>query len=161
MCARFNIDGEIIDEAVSQAETSNRALHSLACGDIRPSGASVVLAGHQMRIHAGIMHWGFPRYDGKGLIINTRSETALEKQIFRESTLGRRCLIPARKFYEWDRGKRMVTFFKPDQALIWMAGIYDESYRFSVLTTEANKSMAKFHDRMPILLQPDELSRWL
>ena len=161
MCARFNIDREVIEEAISQADTNNPAVQELTGGDIRPTNSSVVLAGHQARIHAGIMRWGLPRYDGKGLIINTRSETALEKQMFRESTLHRRCLIPARVFYEWDRSKRMVTFSQPDQSLIWMAGIYDESHRFSILTTEANESVSKFHDRMPVLLSPEDLNRWL
>lgn len=161
MCARFEIDAGVIDEAISCASTHNPEIRKLPPGNVRPSSPSLVIAGHQGRLHAGIMRWGLPRYDGKGLIINTRSETALEKQIFRENTLQRRCVIPVRAFYEWDREKRMVTFSHPSQEIIWMAGIFDAEYRYSVLTTAANESVSKFHDRMPLLLSRDDLEAWL
>ena len=112
-------------------------------------------------IHAGIMRWGLPRYDGKGLIINTRSETALEKQMFYESMRYRRCVIPAKVFYEWDHQKHLTTFSLPDHSIIWMAGIYDQEYRFSVLTTAANESVKKIHDRMPLILAREDLRQWL
>lgn len=133
----------------------------LASGNVRPSNPSLVIAGHQGHLHAGIMRWGLPRFDGKGIVINTRSETALEKQMFREHTIQRRCVIPARVFYEWDQQKQMVTFSLPDQEIIWMAGIFDTEYRYSVLTTAANESVARFHDRMPVLLGSSDLDLWL
>ena len=37
---------------------------------------------------------GFPRFDGKGLMINARSETAAEKPMFRIPMQYGRCLIP-------------------------------------------------------------------
>ena len=133
----------------------------LASGNVRPSNPSLVIAGYWGRPHAGIMYWGLPRYDGKGLIINTRSETALDKQMFRENTLQRRYVIPARAFYEWDQQKQMVTFMLPEQEIIWMAGIFNAEYRYSVLTTAANESVSRFHDRMPVLLSSDDLEPWL
>lgn len=73
----------------------------------------------------------------------------------------RRCAIPAKVFYEWDRQKHLTTFSLPDQSLIWMAGIYDLEYRFSVLTTAANESVGKIHDRMPLILKREDLRQWL
>ena len=70
-------------------------------------------------------------------------------------------MIPARAFYEWDQQKQMVTFSLPDQEIIWMAGIFDTEYRYSVLTTAANESITKFHDRMPVLLKTTDLEPWL
>ena len=161
MCARHEIDDAVIREAVSKAETHNPEVYSLPSGIVRPRDPSLVIAGHQGHLHAGIMHWGLPRYDGKGLIINTRSETALDKQIFRESMMERRCVIPAKAFYEWDRQKQMVTFQLPNREILWMAGIFDAAHRYSVLTTGANDSVRRFHDRMPLLLTGDELESWL
>ena len=51
------------------------------------------------------MSWGFPQYQKKGLLINARAETALERKMFRDSVLHRRCIIPAKQFYEWDQGR--------------------------------------------------------
>ena len=161
MCARHEFDSGVRDVALAVSATHNPEVLNLAEGDIRPADPSLVMAGHKGRIHAGIMTWGLPRYDGKGLIINTRSETALEKPMFRENTLRRRCIIPARAFYEWDAEKRMVTFFLPDQQIIWMAGIFDPEHRYSVLTTAANDSVSGFHDRMPVLLPQDAMDAWL
>ena len=161
MCARHEFDSGVRDVALLVAETSNPEIANLAEGDVRPSDPALVMAGHKDRIHAGIMTWGLPRYDGKGLIINTRSETAFEKQMFRENTLSRRCIIPARAFYEWDHQKNRVTFTLPDRQIIWMAGIFDPQHRYSVLTTAANESVARFHDRMPVLLERDALDAWL
>ena len=161
MCARYEIDAGVIEETVSRSDTHNPGVFMLASGNVRPSNQSLVIAGHRGHLHAGIMRWGLPRFDGKGLVINTRSETALEKQMFREHTIQRRCVIPARAFYEWDQHKQMVTFSLPDQEIIWMAGIFDTEYRYSVLTTAANPSVARFHDRMPVLLDRDALRAWL
>jgi len=161
VCARFEVDAGVIDKAVTRSNTHNPGVFNLASGNVRPSNPSLVIAGHRGRPHAGIMQWGLPRYDGKGLVINTRSETALDKQMFRENTLQRRCVIPARAFYEWDHQKQMVTFMLPEQEIIWMAGIFDAEYRYSVLTTAANESVSRFHDRMPVLLSGDDLEPWL
>ena len=71
------------------------------------------------------MQWGFPQYQKKGLLINARAETALERKSFRDSVLHRRCVIPARHFYEWDSDKNKVTFFRKDAAVVYMAGFYN------------------------------------
>ena len=161
MCARHEFDSGVRDVAAMVAATRNPEIFNLPGGEVRPSNSAMVMAGHKNRIHAGIMTWGLPRYDGKGLIINTRSETAFEKPMFRENALQRRCIIPARAFYEWDNQKNKITFTLPEQQVIWMAGIYDAEHRYSVLTTAANASVSRFHDRMPVLLDRDALEAWL
>jgi putative SOS response-associated peptidase YedK len=32
---------------------------------------------------------------------------------------------------------------------------------FTILTTEANSLMAKIHDRMPVIIKPEDYSTWL
>ena len=103
------------------------------------------------------MQWGFPGFQGKGLLINARAEAILDKKTFRESVLHRRCVIPARHFYEWSKNKEKYTFQSPKQDdTLFMAGcyqIYNGQNRFVILTTQANASVAPVHERMPLLLE--------
>ena len=59
-----------------------------------------------IHLMADCMAWGFPRFDGKGLLINARAESAMERKTFRNSVQHRRCIIPAKSFYEWDKAKK-------------------------------------------------------
>lgn len=116
------------------------------------------------RICARWMHWGFPGYQGKSLLINARAESALEKPVFRESILHRRCVIPAAGFYEWNRNKEKSTFYRGDRSVLWMAGCFREyqgELRFVILTTKANKSVVSVHERMPLILERQEVESWI
>ena len=84
--------------------------------------------------------------------------------MFRNSIAARRCIIPSTGFYEWDQQKRRYFIQKPETQALYMAGFYDlyeEGSRFVILTTQANESMGVIHDRMPLILQRDELKDWL
>ena len=50
--------------------------------------------------------------------------------------------------------------FRTNQPLTLIAGIYDQDY-FSMVTTAPNKDMAPIHNRMPLVVMPNELRRWL
>ena len=97
-------------------------------------------------------------------MINARAETAAEKKTFKDSVLHRRCLIPARHFYEWDQKKNKIAFRYADQHTIFMAGFYRqfaEEDRFIIVTTSANDSMRPVHDRMPLILPEEHLADWI
>ena len=51
------------------------------------------------------MKWGYALPDGKQ-IINARSETAVDKPLFRDGMLQRRCLIPVTNFFKWEKRGR-------------------------------------------------------
>ncbi len=98
--------------------------------------------------------------------INARSETAATKPAFRESLKSRRCLIPADGFYEWRRAgktKQPFCFEVNDGELFAFAGLWDGwkdpsgnwIKTCSILTTTPNASTAAVHDRMPVILDPD------
>ena len=164
MCARFFTDEESVRVAVRQAKTENPEVWTVPHGDHFPGTKTVVIAGYKNELHAGLMTWGLPRWDNKGLIINTRSETAFEKKMFQESIQKRRCVIPARGFYEWDAEKKLVSFTGSDHGVIYLAGLFSIEngiHRYSVLTTEPNESVAPFHDRMPVLLEKDAIEEWV
>ena len=164
MCGRYYIDEETEREIRKLVGDVDRTLGAMAAGDVRPSQSAAVVRGDCRRLAAGQMIWGFPRFDGKGLLINARAETALEKRSFRESVRYRRCIIPARGFYEWNSRKEKYTFEYPGSPVIFMAGCYnmfDGQNRFVILTTDANPSVAPVHSRMPLVLDRTELEDWV
>lgn len=129
-----------------------------------PSQKAIVIMGKDRCLEGEQMIWGFPRFDGRGLMINARAETALERRSFRESILNRRCVIPAKGFWEWNQSKERFAFERPDSETLFMAGCYDcfeGQERFVILTTEANPSVKPVHERMPLVLERSELEDWV
>jgi putative SOS response-associated peptidase YedK len=113
------------------------------------------------------MKWGFSGFDGRPLI-NARSETALEKPLFRQSMLARRCLILASGYYEWKTAgthKTKYRFFTPGYPL-YLAGCYRQESssqlpRFVILTRQADGNMAAIHARMPVIIPQKYRQTWL
>lgn len=124
------------------------------------------------------MHWGLiPSWakDPKGgaRMINCRSETAAEKPSFRSAFKKRRCLVIADGYYEWERvGKQKLPWHihRTDEQPFAMAGLW-ESWQpdpasapllsCTVLTTTSNERTAFLHDRMPVILSPNDEPVWL
>lgn len=123
------------------------------------------------------VHWGFIPSWAKdksigNRMINARSETVHEKPAFRHSVKYRRCIIPAGGFYEWkeESGKKLPLYVRMKDGLVMaFAGIWD-SWKSpegeiidscSILTTASNKLIEPLHDRMPVILHPEEYQLWL
>lgn len=116
--------------------------------------------------------WGFePAWTvGKGTkaFINARAETVAEKPTFRKSFEGRRCLVLADSFFEWQRRGRVKVPYrillkggKPFAfAGIWRRGT-DGTPGFAIITTEANGLVARIHDRMPVILPEGQEKFWI
>ncbi|GMV83719.1 MAG: DUF159 family protein [Planctomycetota bacterium] len=119
-----------------------------------------------------MLRWGWKPGWSKTVLVNARSESAAEKPTFRKALAERRCIIPASGFYEWKREKASKQAFwihrKDDQPLAF-AGLWtteqddDGNSREAclILTTGPNKVMEPIHDRMPVILAPDDLDAWL
>lgn len=125
-----------------------------------------------------LMQWGLiPRWQRLGHAssvapINARVETVAEKPMFRELIRRQRCLVPASGFYEWapeGRSKRPWFIGLMDEPLFAFAGLYDERPgtdggvvgSYAILTTRANPLVPSLHDRMPVILRPDDEATWL
>jgi len=105
-------------------------------------------------------------------MINARSETVATKPAFREPIEKRRCLVPADGFYEWQRsgkGKQPYCFEVVDGELFAFAGLWDRwrapdgsvLESCTILTTTPNQLLADVHDRMPVILAPNDYDLWL
>ncbi len=157
MCSTYYAD-ESTEEKIRQL-TNSPGL-SMRRGDIRPSESTTLLTRKGDGLTAEDMKWGFLRSDGRGLLINARAETITERRTFRESVLSRRCVIPAKGFYEWSPRKEKYHFEETGKTL-FMAGCYDSDHRFVIITTAANESVQPVHDRMPLLLLEEEIIQWI
>lgn len=105
-------------------------------------------------------------------LINARSETVEEKPSFREAFRRRRCIVPADGFFEWKRteGRKQPFYFRMrDDRPFGFAGLWerwegeggDVLDTCTILTTEANEVLRPVHDRMPVILHPDDYELWL
>lgn len=127
-----------------------------------------------------LMRWGLVPHWADDLSIgvkhiNARAETVAGKSPFRDALRRRRCLVSADGFYEWQKdGKRRIPFaFAPTSgAPVTFAGIWDRwkvreradapwVESFSILTTAADPLVATLHDRMPVVIPPDDRRRWI
>ncbi|AWP28624.1 MULTISPECIES: SOS response-associated peptidase [Paenibacillus] len=105
-------------------------------------------------------------------MINARSETLEEKPAYRMPFYRKRCLIPADGFYEWQKnenGKQPFRIGLRSGDLFSMAGLYDiwitpsgeKLSTCTVITTEPNTLMEPIHNRMPVILRPEDEALWL
>ncbi len=172
MCGRYYVDDETAREIEKllwqmgerKRQESLQAVSRIAAGDIYPGKAAPVLSAKDGSITCGWQHWGFPGFEGKRLIFNARCESALEKPMFRDSILHRRIVIPAAWFYEWNPRKEKNIFCRSDMPILFMAGLgrrYEDGEHFVILTTAANASMEPVHDRMPLILERQEIAEWM
>lgn len=115
---------------------------------------------------------------GAARMINARSETVASKPAFRKAFATRRCLLPARGYYEWTpspdpaggRTRKQPYFITPDDGgLLTMAGLY-EFWRApagewlatcAIITTTATDRLGHIHDRMPMVITPGNRAAWL
>ena len=91
--------------------------------------------------------------------------------LFREAFAKRRCLIPATGFYEWqqrDDGKQPYRFRRKDLEPFAFAGVWEfnrldgeESLSAAMIVGEPNPLVGGVHDRMPVMLMPENYDRWL
>lgn len=170
MCGRFSYwDTETI-KTVYQCESDfSMDAHFNACPS---SHIPVILAyfdNKQIYRILQVMRWGLvPDWtnfqDHRGFI-NARSETIDEKKSFKESFIMRRCIIPARGYYEWDEKKQSHYIFTESDHVAF-AGIWDGSntglYHSIAILTGASHTLSHIHGRHPLVLKDEKsIEQWL
>src|SRR4051812_37145966 len=113
-----------------------------------------------------IPHWAKDPAIGNKLA-NARGESLLERPAFRDAFRHWRCLVPASGFYEWQAmpGRKQPWHFRPAEAdLFGLAGItamWHGIRSVSLITTGPNELMTPIHDRMPVIIAPEDYAAWL
>jgi putative SOS response-associated peptidase YedK len=104
--------------------------------------------------------------------INARAETVATTPSFREPFQSQRCLVPADGFREWQRNgktRQPYCFEVNEGELFAFAGLWDRWTNpqgeliesCTILTTTPNSLLSDIHDRMPVILSPDNYDLWL
>lgn len=178
MCGRFtqHHEPDAVAERFEAAQTlfAPTPRYNVAPDQIVP----VVLSRDGTRVLDGFK-WGLVPGWAKDVaalpkMINARSETLAEKPSFRAALARRRCLIPADGFYEWDKSvpgvKTPYHFRLRTGALFAFAGLWEEWIgggsatplrTCAIVTTSANATVGRVHDRMPVMLAPGAEEVWL
>lgn len=98
---------------------------------------------------------------------NARSETIEEKPAFKQAFRRRRCVIPLEGFYEQSRG-HWWRFRRRDGETMAVAGLYEEpselapTRTYTLVTTQPTElALSIGHDRMLVILEPEEVEVWL
>lgn len=118
------------------------------------------------------MRWGFAMSEGRKLIYNARAETVHERPTFAKSFESLRCIVPVSTFFEGPASPGGPHPFSPTDARpIALAAIWTiqqdprdpdtDVPSCAVITCAANSAVGSFHNRMPVIIQPDDLNDWL
>lgn len=139
--------------------------------NVAPGQVHWVVRGHARRPILDRGLWGLHPGDKPGkLIINARAETIEQRPLFRAAFQGRRALIPADGFFEWEkRDKQRLPhwFHRPDREALLFAAVLEPPHgheqlpQFSIVTVPAEGEVAHIHDRMPAIIERDEVREWL
>ncbi len=178
MCGRYAT--LLPPEAMRQAfGTSNPTPNFSPRWNVAPSTAAPVVRLHPdtRARHLDLLTWGLlPHWakDPKATRqpINARAETAAGSPMFRDAFVRRHCLVPASAFSDWqaiDGTKRPWAIARADGAPLVFAGLW-EGWRgndgtvirsFVILTTDASPPLRDLHERMPVILEPQDWPLWL
>ncbi|OKP91217.1 hypothetical protein A3844_05150 [Paenibacillus helianthi] len=175
MCGRYTLT-VTLEELISRyiPESVGLSYHEPRY-NISPSQMVTTVINDGQANRMGMLKWGlipsWAKDPTKGTI-NARAETLLEKPSFTIPFLRKRCLIPADSFFEWETtptGKQPMRFLLKSEAIFSFAGIYDtwtapdgkKISSFAIITSEPNSLVKKIHNRMPVILKPEDEATWL
>lgn len=179
MCGRFTLFAdfnEIIDRFAIEAAIEEELYEPSY--NIAPSHSVLTVINDGTKNRLGFLRWGLIPAWAKDekigyKLINARAETIAEKPSFRDSYKKRRCIVIADSFYEWkryeDKSKTPMRIKLKTENLFAMAGLWERwkspqgklVYTCTVITTTPNKLMKNIHDRMPVILKPEDEKVWL
>jgi putative SOS response-associated peptidase YedK len=124
-----------------------------------------------------LYRWGLIPFWAKDMkigskMINARIETLEEKPAFRQALHKRRCIVPFDGYYEWQKtpsGKIPYRIKLKSVDIFTIAGLYEvwknpegkPVHSFTLITQQAQPVIAQLHDRMPLILMPEQESLWL
>ena len=165
MCGRYMFQPDNNPEIKRIYQLAVAAGFKPKTGEVFPSDETALIIAGQRQVQVVGMKWGFPGFKQGQLLINARSETVREKQIFAESFQKYRCVYPTTGFFEWSKAKQKYKFnFSNEPETLFIAGCYGyfkDTPQSILLTTKPNESMEQIHDRMPLILRKNQINAWI
>jgi len=178
MCGRFTLFAPYFDIIERfDIETAFEEHDYIPSYNSAPSQQVVALINDGTKNRLGYLLWGlilpWAKDDKIGYkMINARTETLDEKPSFRNAFQKKRCIIPADSFYDWQKKgpeKVAMRFKLKSNELFGFAGLWDSwtspdgnvLHTCTVITTRPNSLVEKVHNRMPVILRPEDEADWL
>lgn len=107
-------------------------------------------------------------------LVNARAETIFTANAYKDAFARRRCILPADGFYEWqasEDNKRRIPWYlrRNDSRPLAIAGLFerwrsesgDWLMSCTVITTAASGGLDQIHERMPLVIEDEDLECWL
>ncbi len=177
MCGRFGVEREYVQLAL-RYQAVVTVVDPGPRYNVAPTDPAPVIVPHDGRRHLTHHRWGLVPSWARDLsigarMINARAETVATLPAFRDALVARRCVIPATRFYEWQRNgptKIPHSIQRSDGLPMSFAGLWaswrnpmtdERVLSCSIVTTTSNRTMAGLHDRMPVILDDEALDLWL
>lgn len=181
MCGRYTLT---TDDYVSVADALEARYDAAEAAAWRPrfnvaptDAVPILRAGPEQARVLGRGMWGLvaprDRDPRPAIQINARAETLGERAMFRHAFARLRVGVVADGFYEWTgtrKARRPIRFHRPDDAPFVFAAIAAPwtdptngvvHTRFAIVTTTPNAVVAPVHDRMPVILEPEDVDAWI
>lgn len=175
MCGRYFLD--TLPELLAEQFRVHKYPVYAASFNIAPTQSALAVRRHGDDHEWAMLRWGLVPHWAKDLSIgahtlNARGESIAEKPAFRGAFRYRRCILPASGFFEWQatpNGKQPFAIVPTDLPCFGFAGLWEHwtspdgsvVESVAVVTTAANALMAPIHDRMPVILAPEDYERWM
>ena len=179
MCGRYYIDIDNDEFKKILEEAQKNIYENFKTGEVFPTNISPIYIEDDNKMKPVLAKWGFPKWDGKGVIINAKAETINERQMFRRLSSSCKCIVPASYYFEWkqeEHGKDKYKIKNPNSN-IYMAGLYNVITKkenkqlslfeqnmdifYTIITKNANDSVSHIHNRMPLIFSGDEIYEWM
>jgi putative SOS response-associated peptidase YedK len=135
--------------------------------NIAPTQLAPVVLVENGKLASRNMQWGFKPAWSKSPVTNAQIETLDKKPTFKDAFAKRRCLVPASGFYEWqdfNGSKQPILFCMANEQPFFFGGLWstkDATGHFIIITTAANQFVRDVHNRMPLIVAPNDYDAWL
>lgn len=173
MCGRYFFDLDLEELSAlykkiqEQARREEKLAEKIASGEVYPTNHVITIGRNkENKPVAAITRWGFTVFKKGQLMINARSESVEQKKTFAKPFQESRCVFPMSGFYEWDQEKKKFLF--TTGKVMYVAGFYRIHHSSEgietesiIMTTEPNKSVSQIHDRMPLLIEKQDIGKWI
>lgn len=179
MCGRFTLTANFV-QLIERFDIESFLLSEEYAPNfnIAPSQSVLAVINNGRINKMGYLKWGLiPPWAKDQTIgykmINARGETLMDKPSFKNAYRKKRCLIIADSFYEWkQQGEKKKTPMRiklKSDNLFAMAGLWEQwksptgesVFSCAVITTASNELVSDIHDRMPVILKPEDEKIWL
>ena len=156
MCGRFRfgiLPNEKGNQIKQRAEKLNLVFKQ---GEIFPTDEVLCIIPKQSEIDLSVMKWGIK---SKSLLINARIETINDRPTYNAIKYNR-CAIICNGFYEWDKQKNKY-YISFEEEYMYLACIFNENNELVILTQASSGEFEKIHDRIPIIMNQDEMISYI